>query len=325
MSIKPKKEIIRQPNSFTYSNQQFTAIEKRIVYNVLCRMDSGINVQPELFSKNMRFSFNWKDLQSDYNDVRSALGKLQTRKLVLQDDYEKQEFHSIIPFPEVRMKNGTVTLTLLESAVPFFLELKQGFTQFQLKAALSLESKYSQRLYELLCSKIWREGGKPNTVNHWRGVEISELRNMLGVDPGRLDKKSQFEDRVLKIAQNEIRQKADIDFEYKFDEDTKQGKQYTSITFTVYPRQNGAEWHELRMEIKDDVSNADNNTKFSSTVALMAKEYQFTRVEQDEILTNGKAIDKFLETAININNNVYGDIRNKTAYMRTALKEFLNK
>lgn len=323
--MKQKKELIRQPNSFTYSNQQFTTIEKRIIYNVLCRMDSGINVQPELFSKNMKFSFNWKDLQSDYNDVRAALIKLQSRKLIFNDDYKNQELDSLAPFYRVKMLNGIVSIGVVDEAVPFFLELKQGFTQFQLKAALSLESKYSQRLYELLCSKIWREGGKPNTVNHWRGVDISELRTMLGIEPNKLKQKSEFEDRVLKIAQNEIRQKADIDFEYKFDEDTKQGKQYTSITFTVYPRQNGAEWHELRMEIKDEVNTADNNSKFNAAVTLITTEYQFTAVERDEILTNNKAIDKFLETAININNNVYGDIRNKTAYMRTALKEFLNK
>jgi hypothetical protein len=79
------------------------------------------------------------------------------------------------------------------------------------------------------------------------------------------------------------------------------------------------------MEINQDVKSADSNIKFSSAVQMLASEYQFTRIEQDEILTNGKAIDKFLETALNVNNNVYGDIRNKTAYMRTALKEFLNR
>jgi hypothetical protein len=79
------------------------------------------------------------------------------------------------------------------------------------------------------------------------------------------------------------------------------------------------------MEINHDINTADSNIKFSSAVQILASEYQFSRIEQDEILTNGKAIDKFLETALNVNNNVYGDIRNKTAYMRTALKEFLNR
>ena len=320
-----KKDIIRQANVFTYSHQQFTAIEKRVVYNVLCRMDSGINVQPELFSKNMKFSFNWKDLNCDFKSVVGALDKLQTRRVVNFVDYENQVRGGIVAFPGATIKNGMVTITLFEDAIPYFLELKNGYTQFQLKAALSLDSKYSQRMYELLCSKIWREGGKPNNMNHWRSVEISTLRDLLGVEAGKLDKKSQFEERVLLTAQNEIRQKSDIDFEYKFDEDTKVGKEYKTISFTIYPRQNGAEWHELKMDINQDVKSADSNIKFSSAVQMLATEYQFTRIEQDEILTNGKAIDKFLETALNVNNNVYGDIRNKTAYMRTALKEFLNR
>jgi plasmid replication initiation protein len=320
-----KKEIIRQPNSFTYTNQQFTAIEKRIVYNILSRMDSGINVQPELFSKNMKFSFNWKDLQSDYNDVRSALEKLSKRQITIKDNFEKQEYLAFTPFPVVGMKNGLVSITLLEDAIPHFMELKKGYTQYQLKAALSLESKYAQRMYELLCSKIWREGGKANNMNHWRGLEISTLRDLLGIEPNKLKQKTDFEKRVLIMAQNEIRKSSDIDFEYKFDEDTKVGKEYKTISFTIYPRQNGAEWHELKMEINHDINTADSNIKFSSAVQILASEYQFSRIEQDEILTNGKAIDKFLETALNVNNNVYGDIRNKTAYMRTALKEFLNR
>lgn len=320
-----KNQIVRQVNSFTYSQQQFTAIEKRIIYNVLCRMDSGINVQPELFSKNMKFSFNWKDLNCDFKSVAVALDKLQTRRVVNFIDYKNQTRGGIVAFPGASIKNGIVTITLFEEAVPYFLELKNGYTQFQLKAALSLDSKYSQRIYELLCSKIWREGGKPNTVNHWRGVDINELRDMLGVEPNTLKQKTQFETRVLLTAQNEIRQKSDIDFEYKFDEDTKVGKEFKTVSFTIYPRQNGAEWHELKMEINQEVKTADHNTKFNSAVQILASEYQFTAIERDEILTNNKAIDKFLETALNVNNNVYGDIRNKTAYMRTALKEFLNR
>lgn len=322
--MKAKKEIVRQPNSFTYTNQQFTPIEKRIIYNVLCRMDSGMNVQPELFSKNMKFSFNWKDLQSDYTNVKTALEKLQTRKVVLQDDHKSQSYDAVIPFPRVQMRNGTVQLTLLEDAVPFFLELKNGFTQFQLKAALSLESKYSQRIYELLCSKIWREGGKPNNITYWRNVEIAKFREMLGIEPNKLKQKTDLENRVLLLSQNEIRKKSDIDFEYKFDEDTKIGKQYTSLTFTIYSRKDGAEWSEIKMEVNKAIDQADNNTKFSKAVQMLASEYQFTAIERDEILTKGTAIEKFLETALNINNGVYGEIRNKTAYMRTALKEFLN-
>lgn len=322
--MKLKTEIVRQSNSFTYTKQQFTAIEKRIVYNILSRMDSGMNVQPELFNQNVVFNFNWKDLQSDFYAVRGALDKLTERKIYLMDDSKNQGFDKMMPFTRAKLTNGVVYVTLNADAVPFFLELKSGYTQFQLKAALSLESKYAQRMYELLCSKIWREGGKPNNMNHWRSVEISTLRDLLGIEPNKLKQKTEFEKRVLLTAQREIKQNTDIDFEYKFDEDTKTGKEYKTISFTIYPRQNGAEWHELKMEINHDVNTADSNTKITNAIQILASEYQFTRIEQDVILTNGKAIDKFLETALNVNNGVYGDVRNKTAYMRTALKDFLN-
>lgn len=320
--MKTKKPVIRQPHAFTYAQHQFTAVEKRIIYNVLARMDSGINVQPEFFSKNITFTFNWKDLESKYDNVLSACQKLGTRQMFLNVNHEKQEFEFITPFPYCNMKNGVITITLFEKAVPYFLELKKGFTQFQLKAALSLQSKYSQRLYEILSGKIWRENGKANNVNYWRHVDIDELREMLGVEPGKLKQKSQFDKAVLQTAQHEIKEKADIDFEYEYDTDTKVGKEYKTITFKIYPRQEGAEWAEIKMAVAEEISGAEVNEKVNAAIVILSRDYMFSPNEKDEILTNASLLDKFLEVHGEIANGLRGSVKNPTSYVRTSLGNF---
>ena len=322
--MKNKKDKLQVPNHFTYTQHHFDVIEKRIIYNILSRMDSGVNVQPELFSKNMKFSFNWKDLNAHFNVIAEACDKLMDRKMTIKYNGSKEVYEKVVPFPYCKISNGIVSIVLMEQAIPYFLEIGKGYTTLGLKAALSLRSKYSQRFYEILSAKIWHENGRAKNVNDWFHVPIIELRELLGIEYNQLKQKTQFEDRVLKIAQVEIKANTDIDFDYEFDEDTKIGKQYTSVSFKIYPRQNGAEWQDIKMQINHDVNTADSNTKITNAIQILASEYQFTRIEHDIILTNGKAIDKFLETALNVNNGVYGDIRNKTAYMRTALKDFLN-
>lgn len=322
-AMKQKNDKMKVAHSFTYVQHQFTLIEKRIIYNILCRLDSGINVQPELFSKNMKFSFNWKDLNAKYEHVFSACATIGKRQMTLNVNHEKQQAEFITPFPQCKIANGIVTVTLLEDAIPILLELKNGYSTLGLKSALSLGSKYSQRLYELLSGKIWTKEGRANNINHWRHVDISELRGLLGIEPQTLRQKTEFEKRVLLIAKKEIKENTDIDFEYQYDEDSKIGKQYTSISFTIYPRQDGAEWQDLKMQIKDDLSHTKDLDKMGIVINLLERKYQFNGAEKAIISTMPKAIDTFLRIHQEIENGLREVKTSPTAYMRASLKEFL--
>ena len=319
-----KKDKLQVPHAFTYIQHQFDIIEKRIIYNMLCRMNSGINVQPELFSKNITFTFNWKDLNTDFKGIVTACNRLMSRKMPIHFDIKEEIYREINPFADCIIEKGIVKLKVTDSAVPFFLEIGKGYSTLGLKAALSLRSKYSQRFYELLTGKIRKEkNGNVRRVNDWPQVSTDELKSLLGIDFNQLKQKTQFEDRVLKVAQAELKSQTDIDFEYEFDEDTKIGKQYTSVSFKIYPRQNGAEWEELRMEISDDVAQASHKDKFAHAIMLLSVRYKFTEAQKAIILHNQKAID----TLCRVDNEIEAGLRIvKTTpqdYMYGCLKEYL--
>lgn len=220
------KSINRQPNQITLSRQEFTLIEKRIVYFVINRLkpEQSINVNYDPF-RNIEITIPLKILSEfDYRQIRKATDKLQSRKIYFIDSEKKQEYRSIVPFPEVHYKGkeGIINITIFESIVPYFIELKKGFTEYQLKSALSLTSTITQKLYELLC--------RFKDTGNWQGIEISYLKKLLNIE-GKYQMISAFRTYVLNASQRELKEKTDISFTYEL---RKTGRRFTHIDFKIH-------------------------------------------------------------------------------------------
>jgi plasmid replication initiation protein len=92
--------------------------------------------------------------------------------------------------------------------------------------ALSLDSKFSKRIYEML--------SQFRSTGIWR-VSVQELKERLKLyDPKTGEEQygmwSAFEKYVIKVAQQEIGEYTDITFEYNL---KKTGKKITDIEFTI--------------------------------------------------------------------------------------------
>ncbi|MFO7830177.1 MAG: replication initiation protein [Bacteroidales bacterium] len=220
--MKKPQKYNQQPNKITLSRQRFSVIEKRIVYLIINRLDTGINVDQDLF-KNKEFAIPVKEIGDiNYHRLKQESERLQSRTISFIDNDNKQEFDRITPFPRIKYKDGILYVTLFSDILPHFLELKKGFTTYQLQAALSLNSTYSQRLYELL--------SKYKDTGIWNNVEIEYLKQLLSIEnkyPGF----GKFRERVLIPAQTELKEKTDISFTYEL---YKTGRRYTHITFKIH-------------------------------------------------------------------------------------------
>lgn len=215
----------RQPNKITLSRQQFSVIEKRIVYLIINRLDAGFNVDQDLF-QNREFNIPVKELgETNYKRIRDECKRLRYKEMGIPQDGGKYIFWDINPFPEAKLtKDGILYIKMLDTAVPYFIELKRGFTKYQLKAALSLTSVYSQRLYELL--------SRYKDTGVWNNVEIEYLKHLLSIE-GKYPKISMFRERVLNPAQSELQNKTDISFTYELH---KTGRKFTHLTFKIHHR-----------------------------------------------------------------------------------------
>jgi plasmid replication initiation protein len=212
------KEKNKEPNAIVFARQSFTPLQKDIFTLAVSQLETGFNVQPDLFN-NKTVTITAKMLQEvsekHYGRLKRECKDMTQKVLEISDD-EKQEFHFIVPFPEIKYKDGIIELTMFSSVVQSFLELKNGYSEYYIRESLSLEEFNKKRLYEILSSY------KKRNIPVWKVYDI-ELKKLLGMDiendPYRIRPK-QFANQVIDVCINAINDKTSIKVTYTRKKDT---------------------------------------------------------------------------------------------------------
>jgi len=124
-----------------------------------------------------------------------------------------------------RHKQGILELEFSPKLKPYLLELKEEVTtRFQIGNIGRLKSKYSIRIYRLLKENMLQGITNPTYA-------VDDLRTMFGIEPGEYKLYGHLKDKVLNVAQQELKEKTDLRFE--IEEDGPRRK-VTSITFKIY-------------------------------------------------------------------------------------------
>lgn len=116
---------------------------------------------------------------------------------------------------------GTITLRLSEKLKPYLLGLRGNFTQYQLVNVLSLKSKYSIRLYEILKSY---QNIDDNVV-----FQVDRLRVLLMCEDSYQGFKS-FNQHVLTKAIDDINNNTDLNI---FTYSLRTGRNVTAVGFSI--------------------------------------------------------------------------------------------
>jgi plasmid replication initiation protein len=302
--MKLKRQYNRQPNIITKSSSEMTLIEKRIMYLVINRLDVGFDVQPDLF-KNMEFKISFEQVQeTNYKRVVEAVKKLQTRVLTLVDDDKAEEYEAIIPFPKVKAKGGVITLTMLADVVPYFLELRKGFTKYELAAALALTSIYAQKLYELLSR--WKD------KKEW-DVPLIQLQKLLKAENYNY---KDFRVRCLDKGIQEINNKTDLFVAY---EAGKTGKSVTDILFTISSRKGEKEEAEQVVQEELKIISDMSPAQVHLYTQKLLNDYSFTQKQQEAIMSSTDLFNRFIELESKIANGLIEVKKTPTALMAHVL------
>lgn len=209
----PKPVEIWQDNVLTLARYEMTEAEKNILYMVVAKVR-----KEDPPTKMYQVSVKEMATLTGSDEFKFDTYKKATEKLV------GRVFQTVLPSgnllqatffasAEYKIGTGIIELELSQKVRPFYVDLNQRFTKVQLVAAISLNSAYAKRIYELLC--MYKN--MPNkTFRH----NLNELKNMLGItDPKTGDDSyptwTKFEVRVLEVATKEINGATDITFTYK--------------------------------------------------------------------------------------------------------------
>lgn len=209
----PKPIEIWQDNALTVARYEMTETEKNILYMVVANVhkDDSPTKKYEVSVKEMAEVTGSKGLMLEA--YKQATRKLLTR--VFETTLPDGDLLQATFISSARYKKGTgiIEIGLSDEVRPFYVQLHSKYTKVQLAAAMSLNSAYAKRIYELLCMF---KNMKDKTFRR----NLIELKTMLGIiDPktgqDSYAKWTHFEKKVLDVSSREINSHTDITFSYK--------------------------------------------------------------------------------------------------------------
>lgn len=159
----------------------------------------------------------------NYRDLKAAIKDIADKSLWITIDTDKETLIRWIEKPYINKNDGIIKIRLDRDMMPFLLQLKQNFTQYEIIWTLHFKSKYSIRLYELVKSLHYHE-----LDFYKRKFTVDELKKLL--DGEKYKEYRDFKRRVLVPAINEINQYSDKTVSF---EEVKRGKKVVAIEFTI--------------------------------------------------------------------------------------------
>jgi plasmid replication initiation protein len=161
------------------------------------------------------------DSGNNYKELQDTILKLRNKAVWVKVGEQKAQTLSWIDnaYMDYSPEVNILKLKLSDSLKPFFLQLKNQFTQYSLELTLSLKSKYSKRIYEILKCELYH--GK-------LFIEIDALKRKLECENYKTWQ--DFKVKVIEIAQREINEYSDLTFTYSV---TRCKRKFTHIEFVI--------------------------------------------------------------------------------------------
>lgn len=229
MATITNKEVL-QSYIITTAKYDFSVYEKRILYK-------QIEIEQELLSgqkirPNVKIDTNlWKDRKytmpvqmflngeedKNYARIKKAFKSLMSKIIEYEDENKIVSFPLIMNY-EIDKKGETVTWQCYSIMVDAIVNFAKGFRKYELKTAMSFDSIYAMRFYEIFSGQE-----RPLTFT------IDQLKAMFKLE-NKYSLTAMFIKKVIDVAKKELDKKSPYSFEYK---KNKQGKKFHSITF--YP------------------------------------------------------------------------------------------
>jgi plasmid replication initiation protein len=209
-----KKAIeIWQDNALTVARYEMSEAEKNILYMVVAsvRPDDPESKMYQVSVKEMAEITGSDELK--FEAYKQASRKLLTRVFETTLDNGNLLQATFIASAEYKKGSGVIEIELSRKVRPFYVDLNKKFTKVQLAAAISLNSAYAKRIYELLCMY-------KNMQDKTFRRNLVDLKTMLWIvdlKTGR-DKYpiwTQFKRDVLDVAAREINGHTDLTFNCK--------------------------------------------------------------------------------------------------------------
>lgn len=237
-----KDYIVKKSNYFIMNSSYDLSLQEQKLILTLASM-----VQPqdaEFKAYNFKINEFMKLLEVDDKSKYTEIPQI-TKKL-MQKVFEIQEGDKLIQTAWLssaiyQKGTGMVTLKFSPDLKPYMLQLSKVFTRYKLVNILSMKSKYSIRLYEILKANEFKK-------QDYIEIEVEDLRRLVKAE-NIYPRYNDFKRFVILQAQKELKKVSDISFEFK---EIKTGRKVTSIKFFIKPNKKFKDKNEIALD-KDNI------------------------------------------------------------------------
>lgn len=217
-----KNYLVTKANNLINANYDLSLQEQKLILTLA----SMVQPTDEEFKE---YEFKIKDFmellgietQTKYTEIPKITKDLMKKVFEIKEGKDIIQL-SWLSSARYKTGEGLVILKFDSSLKPYMLQLKKLYTSYKLENILSLKSKYSLRLFELLKSneykKIWN-------------IELEELKKLLGATEKSYSIYQNVKNRIILQAQKELKKKTDISFEF---EEIKTGRKVTALRFYIH-------------------------------------------------------------------------------------------
>lgn len=217
-----KNYLVTKANTLISANYDLSLQEQKLILTLA----SMVQPTDEEFKE---YEFRIKDFmellgietQTKYTEIPKITKELMKKVFEIREGKDIIQL-SWLSSARYKTGEGLVILKFDSSLKPYMLQLKELYTSYRLENILSLKSKYSLRLFELLKSneykKIWK-------------IELDELKKLLGATEKSYSVYQNVKNRIILQAQKELKKKTDINFDF---EEIKTGRKVTALRFYIH-------------------------------------------------------------------------------------------
>ncbi|WP_118831791.1 replication initiation protein [Salinibacter ruber] len=259
----PDDEIVVKANELVMSQGQWTTREYRVFVAHVSQLGRDCDsFEPVSVNVKELCDISGVETENMYGEVRDIADRLTDKKIRVERGPRGKEegaFTNIYAKCGYDRKTGELVGRFTEEMRPYLLKLKEQFTMYYRRNALSMRSTYSMRFYEIL--KRYEYQGQFK-------LAVTELRKIFGLE----DKYDRFRDlrrRVIDKAQEELAERSDVTFEYTVE---RQGQKPERIHFEIHSTEDKALLPSEETLNDRSAAAAQNSVKGSKSVTEKAFE-----------------------------------------------------
>lgn len=227
----PRSELVVKSNRLIEASYRLGLNEQRIILYSICRCrEEQIGLLPTLpvtiTADAFARQFPSVGRGNVYQQLKDAMEALYERSVTIHD-IDPASGHARVKktrwISEAAYVDGTgnVQVIFTPEVIKYITRLEAEFTSYQLEKVGNMTSSYAVRIYELL--------SQHRDIGH-RTLNLTWLRETLGVETGEYKLTADFKKWVIEIAVDQINKHSDLTVNYK---PVKTGRAITDFAFKI--------------------------------------------------------------------------------------------